>query len=424
MTCSGLIDEARVTVDIGLLERAASDAPLLVLAAVLTAVGLGFAVWAAPARFRWLSVLHLVIAPALVAMLWKSFPSSGLAFACVAEPMHAGAHHIALGAGLALVGFTQVWLTLTLRALVPGRPILWPTLLLTAGLAVSSGVAWNKHSLQKDFARRVLAVSPVPNVRPPSDPPRAHVGRTIEFKPSVEAAGLVQGFFFPTRVWLGADQVSAWGVEKVFLSADTAGLTQVPLRLERDLLVVDAELPIFGVRDEGPSWLPMEVGNRFELVATRGRGGATAKLERELLTHRKKLPAPNVVMEVTGESEQDGFHVFEVTINAGSERRTQRVVRVDGALLSPEGSALATTDAGGCRLPLLTSMHCECTQGLRCTDVKGDLTEGLLHAFLAVVSFGVLEVTGSLKGLGDGNEQGLLELRRHVSGVDWTLGER
>jgi hypothetical protein len=140
--------------------------------------------------------------------------------------------------------------------------------------------------------------------------------------------------------------------------------------------------------------------------------------------HRKKLPAPNVVMEVTGESEQDGFHVFDVTISAGSERRTQRVVRVDGALQSPEGSALATTDAGGCHLPLLTSMHCECTQGLRCTDVKGDLTEGLLHAFLAVVSFGVLEVTGSLKGLGDGNEQGLLELRRHVSGVDWTLGER
>jgi hypothetical protein len=34
MTCSGLIDEARVTVDVGLLERAASDAPLLVLAAV------------------------------------------------------------------------------------------------------------------------------------------------------------------------------------------------------------------------------------------------------------------------------------------------------------------------------------------------------------------------------------------------------
>jgi len=424
MSCSGLIDEARVTVDIGLLEGATSDALLLVLSAVLTTVGLGFAVWAAPARLRWLAVFHLFIAPALVAILWKSFPSSGLDFACVAEPMQAGAHHVALGAGLALVAFTQVGLTLTLRALVPGRPILWPTALLTAGLALSAGAAWHKHSLQKDFARRVLAVSPVPNVRPPPDAPRAHVGRTIEFKPRVQAAGLVQGFFATTRVWLEADQLSAWGVEKVFLTADTEGLTQVPLRLERDLLAVDAELPIFGVRDEGPSWLPMEVGNRFELVATRGRGGATAKLEKELLTRRKKLPAPNVVMEVTGASEQGGFHVFEVTISAGDERRTQRVLRVDGALKSPEGRALAYTDARGCHLPVLTSMRCECTERLRCVAVKGDLTEGLLHAFLAVVSLGVLEVRGRLKGLGDGNEQGLLELRRRVGGVDWTLGER
>ncbi len=57
MTCSGLIHEAKVTVDIALLERAAFPSPVLAIGLILALVGVGLAIRAAPSGARAWSLL-------------------------------------------------------------------------------------------------------------------------------------------------------------------------------------------------------------------------------------------------------------------------------------------------------------------------------------------------------------------------------
>src|SRR4051812_28882213 len=102
MSCGGLIDEARVAVDVTLIERAAQTAPLLAIALGLSIVGLGLSLRAAPAGHRaWF--LFVLCSPFGVLLAEQYLRSSytGLFFPCLVTPTLTATRHVNIAAGLA-----------------------------------------------------------------------------------------------------------------------------------------------------------------------------------------------------------------------------------------------------------------------------------------------------------------------------------
>ncbi len=423
MPCVESIDEARVTIDVSLLERAAEPTVLLGVAVLLSVVGLSLALRVAPPGHRWWALLHLVFTPLAALFGWfSSRQGYAVSLACFEAPTRGAGHVIALGAALMVLCFVQLTVSLTLRAWKPGPPLWWPAGVLALGALVGGGVALHKHRLQREFAQRLAAVTPIPNVRAPAAPPEAHVGHAVRFTPQAEAAGEREGFFFPSRVWLSAEQARAWGVGELTLTSTRLGREELPVHFARDLVQVDATLAVLGVEDRGPDVLPLAVGNRFEFVGVTGRGGSLARLEKVLRAGKKPLPAPTFTLEVTGEGERDGFHVFELEVTRGTERVPETLVRRDGELVRLGGGRVVFLDAGQCRVSLLTPSTCDCAVDHveRCVDVRGDVGEGLLRVFLGFVSLGLTEFRG-MGDLGSGNELGLLATRWRIAGVERSV---
>lgn len=336
---------------------------------------------------------------------------------------------MAIGAGLAALAFVQLALTLTLRAWKPERPVRWAVVCLAGALVSAGGVAWHKHALVREFAARLAAVTPVPNLRVKGTPPVVHLGQSLAYEPAVQIAGARQGLIFTSRVLMLPADAHAWGADRVVLTPSVAGPAELPVHLERDLVSVDLTLPVVGIEDRGPGFFPLAVGNRFEFVGTRGRGGAARALEARLARRKVPLPEPTLVLEVTGEELHDGLHVFVLEVTRGQERSTERVVRRDGQLTRETGGVLATVEpqGPGCRVELLTPSRCECseTRVLRCVDTSGDLGESLLRGFLAVVTLGITEIAnGGMGDLGRGNETALLATRWRIEGVEGALDAR
>ena len=423
--CSGLLDEAHVTVDLSVLERAAFPSPLLAVALVLALLGIGLALHAAPTGQRpWSLVTLLAPLAALFGWLASESPLE-LRFACLTGPTQAAARLVAIGAGVAALAFLQLCVTLSLRAWKKELQVLWPTMVLCTALGLSGHDAWQRHTWQWDFFRRVGSAMPIPNVRPPAVPPEAHVGQTRSFKPDVEEAGRETGFlFFRSRVAFSDDDRHRWGLDQVALTPDGEGLTQVPVHLVLDLVSVEAELPVRGVRDEGPAWFPLAKGHRWEFVAVRGRGGVLEKLRTSLERGKKPLPEPSITLEVTGEGTRDGFHFYEVTQSRkGEAPAVYELIRRDGVVFDG-GTRVAFSDGERCKLGLLEPSWCDCTAEriTHCTVVNGDVGETLLRLFLGAVTLGLTELQG-MGDLGRGDEAGLLLTRWTVNGEAHRLGK-
>ena len=409
MICSGLLHEAKVTVNIALLERAAIPSPLLAVGLILAIVGVGLAIRAAPTGTRWWSLL-CCFAPVAALVAWHVFQlHSEILFTCVSEPARTASRLIAVSAGIGALAFVQLAVTLTLRAWKRELSVLWPVVLLTCSLCIAGGVGWHKRSLQREYEARVRAVMPVPNVFKATEPPEAHVGLSRDFKPDVQAAGRTAGFFFSSRVAMSDDDRKAWGIDSIALSPEREGVNVVPLSLERDLISVDAELEVKGVRDEGPVWFPLAKGNRWEFVGVRGRGGALEKLISSIERGKKKVPEPSLIIEVTQEGERDGFHFFELTESQkGATTAVRKIVRRNGELFEGD-KRVAFEDQHACHLTLLQISSCTCVEERlhHCSVVHGDVGESLLRLFLGAVTLGITEVMG-MGDLGAGNEAALL----------------
>lgn len=420
MTCAGLLHEARVTVDTGLLERAAFPTPILSVALVLSLVGVALAIRSAPGGHRAWSLFTL-LAPIAALLAWLALQlRTELSFPCIFEPARTGARLVAIAAGVGALAFLQLCVTITLRAWKRELRVLWPLVLLTTALAISGSIGWHKATLLREFERRSSVAMPVPNIRPQS--PEAHVARTLTHKPEVEAAGQSVGLFFPSRVRLSDEDRRRWNIDTITLTPKVEGVNTVPIHLEQDLVSVDAELEVRGVRDEGPAWFPLAKGNRWEFVAVRGRGGALEKLRSGIERGKKPIPEPSVTLEVTGEGGRDGFHTFELTeTRKDAEPIVRELVRRDGELFS-KGARVAWLASGRCQVQLLDPSWCNCVED-RVTDcrvVSGDLGETFLRLFLGAVTLGITELNG-MGDLGVGNEAGLLMTRWTVAGEPRSL---
>lgn len=424
MSCSGLIDEARVSVDITLMERAAQTAPLLAIALVISIIGLGLSLRAAPTGHRaWF--LFALCSPFGVLLAEQYLRSSytGISFPCLVAPTLTATRHVNIAAGLATFCALQLAVIAGLRAWKGEVQLLWPGVLLSSALALSLGVGLHKASLVREFGHRVRVTKAIPNVRPPAEPPDAHLGQGVAFKPFVQSAGETVGFIFKDRVALPDADRLAWGVDTVTLTPLHEGLNTVPLVLERDLLTVEAELVVNGVRDTGVSWLPLAIGHRWEFAAARGRGGTIDRLMAGWESGRKPLPAAELVLEVTGEGVRDGFHFFELTQTGKDlEKSVIELVQRDGVVFSGT-RRLAWTDEGGCVLKLVEPSRCECLVNhlVACRVLNGDVGETFLRLFLGAVTLGMTELKG-MGDLGRGDEAGMILIRWRVHGEPLALG--
>jgi hypothetical protein len=399
-----------VTVEVALLERAAFPSPVLAVGLILAIVGVGLAIRAAPAGTRLWSLLCF-FAPVAALVAWHLLQlHSELLFTCVSEPGRTASRLIAVSAGIGALAFVQLAVTLTLRAWKRELSVLWPVVLLSSSLCIAGGVGWHKRSLQREFESRLRAVMPVPNVLKASQPPEAHVGYSRDFMPDVQAAGRSVGFFFTSRVAMSGDDRKAWGIDRIVLTPEREGVNVVPLLLKRDLVSVEAELEVMGVRDEGPVWFPLAKGNRWEFVGVRGRGGALQKLISSLERGKKPVPEPSLTLEVTQEGERDGLHFFELTeTQKGATTAVRRLIRRNGELFEGPKRVAFDDERQGCHLTLLQISSCTCVEERlhHCSVVHGDVGESLLRLFLGAVTLGITEVMG-MGDLGAGNEAALL----------------
>ena len=359
--------ETSVTVDTALLEGAAFPSPLLGVGLVLWLVGLVLAIRATPSGSRAWSLLGLV-APVLGLTIWflldlRAGLQTELPFDCVREVAASAAQWIAASFTIALLSLIQLVALLTSRSWKEDPEAFWPSLVLGAALIISGGVGWHKGSGQHEFESRVNAVMPIPALKHPKEPPEAHLNHSVPAAPRAWAAGRETGFIFRDRVELSASERLRWGLDDLVLTPTEEGVHPIPVHLERDLISIDDQIEVRGVRDEGPRWLPLAVGNRWEFVGVRGSRDAVDKLRRFIATSSKPMPEPALVLEVTGEGERDGFHFFEITqtTNEGTVPRVRRWVRRGGELFEGE-TRMAFGANGACEFELLKPSSCTCLE--------------------------------------------------------------
>lgn len=196
----------------------------------------------------------------------------------------------------------------------------------------------------------LAAVHEVPQIEVKDWPKGVHVGRPFtvhtELDPAVPKPGFLGfgGRTVDAREWrtLGAYTATTPGTESVTLFA-----TRGPMRVERKI-----DLVVF--RDEGPSWLPLALGNTWTLTKFVGKPWKIGAVDEAL---RKDAPDPkgaHEVLRVTRETFAEGLHEWVLELeDADGRKREATVLRRDGELVDAKTSTSITAGdfplLGACR---------------------------------------------------------------------------
>lgn len=426
-TCTEVLDEVSLHVDTSTLDPIARASPELVMGILVALVGVVIAIAGAKGKHKAWSIFT----PLAAFFAWgaahldlNTLKWIGFAAPCVdAIALHA-IEFISRGFALMIGSAVQFCIVVALWS-VGGERQRWGAAALVAlalSLATGGLVAFTRRNVLRDFHHAAWSAQPVPNVLAPNEPPRAHVGLQKTVQPYVESAGARSGWIFVSRVALDPTVAKAWGVDELTLSPSATGLNTVSFHRERGPLSLDFTYPITGVSDEGPTWLPLAEGNRWEFIATAPLG-----LDRTRAKYEKKnatLPPPTVSLEVTSTFERDGFRGFIVKVVRGAESTSVELVRQNGSLLN-FGSSVELAGQTDCRVPFLwAKSQCTCDDShvKWCLEIEQDGFGLFLRLALAVVSVGITEITGVMKGVGEAHERrGLLGTRWVIDGVEHRL---
>lgn len=415
-TAHGLLDEANVTVDLSLLEAGLQFRAGALVGVLLATSALVWLFVRLPSNRRVLTLIPLGCAGVVAGGLWVLLAPAPWAFdellklwqrAVVVELAGAGAAAGALGVAIITLAFA-----VTRRVLI------------LCGAALASGVLASGQMLAATsaFITAAHAATPIPNIRPFATPPRVHVGLTRNIDLVAESAGQTEGLFFPSRVEFPTELRAAWGLNGLAITANAAGPVSVPVTVSKGIVRCEASVTIEGVRDEGPSVFPLQVGNRWEFEGLHGRGGTTdARLK--ALEHGAKPKAAFFSLEVTGEDTVDGFHQFTLTETDPTGTRSWAMTRENDALVSRGEVVFRRGDFDQCIVNFLPIHSCTCANDRvsTCAQTSGDVGESLMRVFFALVTAGLTEIAG-MGDLGAGNEQGLVLTRWVEGGVEHTLG--
>ncbi|MFO0600336.1 MAG: hypothetical protein U0228_33815 [Myxococcaceae bacterium] len=423
-SCLQALDEVSVTVDTTHLAAAAAKSPELAIGVVVGLVGLGVAVGGAKRWHRLWSLL--IVIPA--GITWVAFQEMlgkvrWLQHLDCAQPLALDASAITcLAFTIAAACVAQLSITVGLRA-VDRQRAWWPAAVLLAVAALTAAViGFNRRAALTAAHTELVSALPVPNVRPPELPPQAHVGLTVITTPYAESAGDRSGFFFPTRFPIDPTAAKAWDVATLALTPTEPGVQQLHFHRERGPLSLDFDYPVRGAQDEGPAWLPLAVGNRWEFVGTAplGLDKTLAKLQRKGAV----MPKADVALEVTEVFEKDGLRGFTLQVQRKDERTETKVVRIDGQLFALD-STVALAGPEDCRVPFLWARsQCRCAVDRLewCVEIDQDGFGLFVRLALGALTLGLTEITGATKGMGEAHERrGLVLTRWRVDAVERTI---
>jgi hypothetical protein len=196
-------------------------------------------------------------------------------------------------------------------------------------------------------------VHEVPQIEVKDWPTGVHVGQPFtvheELVPAVPKPGFLGfgGRTVDAREWrtLGSYTASASGTQSVTLFADRG-----PVHVERKV-----DLVVF--RDEGPSWLPLALGNTWTLTKVTGKPWKIGAVDEAFTKDAPDRKGAHKVLRVARETFGGGLHewVLELEDADGSKRETT-VYRRDGELVAAStGTSIAAGDfplLGTCRYAL------------------------------------------------------------------------
>ncbi|MFT3708438.1 MAG: hypothetical protein QM817_12370 [Archangium sp.] len=427
-SCIELVDEVSVKIDSSALTHAATPSPELVMGILVALVGVVVSIAGAHGKHKaWslLSLPPLAIAFAyyfyfnLEPLRWFGFTST-----CLSVSSGEVVQLVARSFALVAVCFAQLAITVALAA-ARRQKFWWAAAVLLLVPIVTGGLIGTKRRAElRQFHAAMIDAQPVPNVRLPAEAPRAHVGLARRVTPDVEHAGARTGIIWVSRVTIDPAAAKAWNVDSLELTPPSVGISDVAFHRERGPLSLDFTYPIEGVADEGPSWLPLGTGNRFEFIATNPLGFDATK--RKYSQKKAVMPEPTVAIEVGDSYERDGFRIFRVLVTRGAESKPFDLMRQNGKLLDVNGTLLAGQD--DCRIPFLwAKSQCVCADDhvQWCVEVEQDGLGFFLRLALGVITLGVTELTGAMKGVGEAHERrGLISTRWTIDGVTHTLNER
>jgi hypothetical protein len=415
-----------LSVDTTPLTAAAASSPELAMGALVGLLGVVVSIAGATGKHKAWSLLAL--SPPLVAWVlvqvhlrptrWFGFDSP-----CVTLLNQQAHELITWSFALSALAVAQLIITLVLTASGKHR-FGWATcVLLAMALATGAMVGVHRRAAVLSFHASVMEAQPVPHVIPPNLPPRAHVGLRRFVEPQLLHAGARTGFIFTSTVALDPRAARAWGVERLELTALSVGLTELKFHRSRGPLSFDFTYPVEGVADEGPSWLPLAAGNRFEFVATNPLGLDATK--RKYSARKAVMPVPTVTLQVASSFERDGLRIFRVVLSRGSDSKTVELTRQNGELFDSTGARLAGQD--DCRIPFLWARsQCTCAEDhvQWCVEIEQDGLGFFLRFALGVMTLGVTELTGAMRGVGEAHERrGLVTTRWILDGVEHTLNQ-
>lgn len=427
--CVEKLDEVSLHVDTSALEPLVQASPELLMGILVALVGVGVAVAGAQGKHRAWSIFT----PALAALGYAIFHLqlrplrwSGFSAPCVEALATHSIEFICRAFALLTGSLVQACVVIALLSFGAGRQRWAVVALIALGVSAITGgaVALSRRSRLAEFHHAVREAGPIPNVFTPKEPPRAHVGLQTTVTPLVESAGLRTGFIFKSRVILGGPEAKAWEVDTLTLAPAAVGLNTLTFHRARGPLSLDFTYPVIGVADEGPTWLPLAVGNRFEFIGTAPLG--LDRTRKKYSQKNAQLPAPVASLEVTGTFERNGFRGFLVKIERGEDSTTIELTREDGAL-HHFGDAVVVASQDDCRVPFLwAKSRCTCAEDhvQFCMEIEQDGFGLFLRMALAVVSVGITEMTGAMKGVGEAHERrGLLGTRWVIDGVKHHLND-
>ncbi|MCB9741556.1 MAG: hypothetical protein H6741_24945 [Alphaproteobacteria bacterium] len=268
--------------------------------------------------------------------------------------------------------------------------------------------------------------------------PRFHVGQRIERQPRLGWMS-TQGLLFKRTVWVDLDGArrEAWDVPPVTLAATEPGAHTAVMWAARGPFTMRQDLHFELGEDTGDPRLTLAPGQRWQYAQVGGYRGSIAGL----FSGEETLPedAATLTLEVSGEQVVEGLRLLTLTrTDVEGATREFQVYNMDGQtllrvedgedrpLLAPDRwmEEALPEDAEGpeglwaCETPLLTHRGCWCfeagqpRQGVAfCSLDTTDHTPSLVRGVLAILTVGITEITGAMRGVGSTHtEAGLVLL--------------
>ncbi|MCB9743385.1 MAG: hypothetical protein H6740_12355 [Alphaproteobacteria bacterium] len=322
-----------------------------------------------------------------------------------AEALWANLGFIGLGSGLAAFGLA--FCLLHRPRLDPLSGSLLALTLLSLGLS-GAGHLWGVQATVVGYPPelRIDAVT------------RFHAGQSVERQPSLGHLS-TQGLLFKRTVWVPLDEarMQAWDVPPVTLAAPEPGEYEARISATRGPFSMSRFVSFEVGEDRGDPRFSPQPGDRWTYAALAGYNGSIEAL----FSGEEEAPEGLSTFTLRADEAQvvEGLRLVTLTrAEPEQEARVRQVYAMDGQTwlrvedgedmlaLRPRETEAELEGLWACDSPLVPYSGCWCfeegapRQGVAfCARDTTDHAPSLIRGFLAIVTVGITEITGAMKGV-------------------------